>query len=66
VQRQAKEAEVKAAGMVMRAFGPRTNLEVLWVGDTRFEFARDESGLAIDFIRHEEERREEVAGYGYA
>jgi hypothetical protein len=62
VQRQAKEAEVKATGMVLRAFGPRTSLEDLWVGDTRFEFVRDGSGLVIDFVRHEEERREGVLG----
>jgi hypothetical protein len=63
VQRQAKEAEVKAAGMVMRAFGPRTILEDLWVGDTRFEFVRDGSGLVNDFDLHDEDRREMVAGY---
>ena len=63
MQRQAKEAEIKAAGMVLRAFGPRTSLEDLWVGDTRFEFLRDKNGLVIDFVRHEEERRERVAGH---
>ena len=63
VMRQAKEAEIKAAGMVLRAFGPGTTLEDLWVGDgTRFEFVRDESSLVIDFVRHEE-KREEVVGY---
>ena len=63
VQRQAKDAEIKAAGMVLRAFGPRTSLEDLWVGDTHFEFLRDENGLVIDFVRNEEERRERVAGH---
>jgi hypothetical protein len=63
VRLQAKEAEVKAAGIVLRAFGPRTSLEDLWVGDTCFEFVRDESGLVIDFVRQEEEKRERVAGY---
>jgi hypothetical protein len=47
----------------LRAFGPRTSLEDLWVGDTRFEFLRDENSLVIDFVRHEEERRERVAGH---
>jgi hypothetical protein len=49
--------------MVLRAFGPRTSLENLWFGDTRFEFVRDENGLVNDFVRHEVERRERVAGY---